>query len=409
MTPKDETSTEQDPGDARPVRRRRSLGSFFLRGVVTVLPVVLTIAILVLVFNFATQYVTQPINRTIYWALDSNGIGWRVLDWMEIDPYALEYLDAEKLPTSPDLARVASEQPAGFESTEFRTQLATWRDANEGFVRDFDTLAIDRAALRDEIRGHVPPLLAIAASLLLVLLLGRVASGFVGRRVISLVDRALNHIPGVRSVYPYSKQFTEFVFGESKLEFDTVVSVPYPSKGLWSIGFVTNHAPKTVCRETRKDMVAVFVPSSPMPFTGYTIFVEASRLIPLPISVDEALRMTVSGGVLIPPQEQFEGDFRDALSWPLRKDPEDEVDANPPPVDEAEVPGLVDGVRTESVDGDEATAHEEEPSAESARDEDDDERDADASSAELDGRDQEDDEAAPVRPRDERGERPRRR
>ena len=66
--------------------------------------------------------------------------------------------------------------------------------------------------------------------------------------------------------------------------------------------------------ETGLNLVAVFVPSSPMPMTGYTIFVEANRLIPLPISVDEALRVTVSGGVLIPPGEAApEGEDDDLL------------------------------------------------------------------------------------------------
>ena len=81
----------------------------------------------------------------------------------------------------------------------------------------------------------------------------------------------------------------------------TVVTLPYPSEGLWSIGFVTGGSLKTLRRETGKNLVSVFVPTSPVPMSGYTVFVEASRLIHVPITVEEAFRTVVSAGVLIPP------------------------------------------------------------------------------------------------------------
>lgn len=309
--------------DPRSGKKKRSKpGGFFLRGIVTLLPVVLTVVIIVLVINFVRSYVTQPINNTIYWALESNGLGWRALRLVDVEPYNLEYLRTATLPVSPvDIKGLGERQ--GYDSDAFKQRLAEYRRNQQSFFRDFDRLAIDRDLLRVSVRGAVPPWVGLVLSLALVLWLGWLASGFVGRRIVVLLDRKLNRIPGVRSVYPYSKQFTEFVFGESKLEFDTVVAVPYPSEGLWSVGFVTNRALRDLREYTGKDMVAVFVPSSPMPMTGYTIFVEAKRLMPLPISVDEALRVTVSGGVLIPPSQAVEGtadDLRAALRLPARGD-----------------------------------------------------------------------------------------
>jgi hypothetical protein len=79
------------------------------------------------------------------------------------------------------------------------------------------------------------------------------------------------------------------------------VAVPYPSEGLWSIAFLTGSSFKSLREATGEELVTVFVPSSPMPMTGWTIHVRASRVVPLPISVDDAFAATVSGGVLVPP------------------------------------------------------------------------------------------------------------
>ena len=146
----------------------------------------------------------------------------------------------------------------------------------------------------------------VGVALLLLIALGYLASGFLGRRVVSWFDSILSQVPVVRSVYPYTKQFVEYFLSDSDLDFDTVVAAPYPGPGVWCIAFVTSPGMRTVHDALGGRYVSCFVPTSPMPATGYTVFIEASRLIPLPISVDEALRTTISAGVLIPPNEQVE-------------------------------------------------------------------------------------------------------
>ena len=117
----------------------------------------------------------------------------------------------------------------------------------------------------------------------------------------------MQQIPVVRSVYPYTKQLVEFFLTETEFEFDTVVAAPYPTDGVYSIAFVTSEGMKTINEALGgKRYVSMFVPTSPMPMTGYTVFIDAEKLIPLPISVDEALRVTISAGVLIPPHERVE-------------------------------------------------------------------------------------------------------
>lgn len=276
---------------------RDGLASFFFRGVVTLLPVVLTLVVFGLLFQMVNRYVTGPINAVIYWSLERNAVGWKALDALGIDPLSSDYLDPELLPL--ELRRLANNSSEGFTEA-----LSVYRHEHLGFLRDPFDLAIRADRLREDVKKRVHPLVGVVLSVLLVLWLGWVVGGFVGRRLMQHVDRTMTLIPVVKSVYPYSKQLVEFFFAKKKIEFDTVVAVPYPSEGFWALAFVTNGSMRTIDRVSGKELVCVFLPSSPMPMTGYTMFVEAERVIALPISVDEAIRTIMTGGVLIPPQER---------------------------------------------------------------------------------------------------------
>ncbi|MAF65004.1 MAG: hypothetical protein CMJ84_05000 [Planctomycetes bacterium] len=298
-----------DQPESRKQRRKRSAThraqrkkSFFLRGVVTVLPAVLTLFILVTVVQFAKSYVTTPINTVIYWCLEGNGLGWKVLRSVGIDPLSDEFLNPETLPVElrSQLDRTGLGSPA------FRNGLAALHEARSTALRDLDALAIHPEKLRDAVKGVVHPMIGVFFSLLLVLTAGYLASGFFGRRMISGIDRAMQQVPVIRSVYPYAKQLVEFFLSDTEMEFDTVVAAPYPSEGVWAIAFVTSEGLKSVHEHLGGRYVSCFVPTSPMPMTGFTVFIEARRLIPLPISVEEALRTTVSAGGLIPTSEMID-------------------------------------------------------------------------------------------------------
>ena len=271
----------------------------FLRGLATLLPVFLTIFVFVTVINFAKTYVVGPINDVIYWSLEANGLGWRVLGELDVDPLDAEYLALDELP--PELHAVGISH--GYASPAFYRAVRQTREEELGFFRDLEALFVDPEKLRDAVQEEVHPLVGLGASLLLVLWIGVLVGGFVGRRLVARVEGALGTLPGIRSVYPYSKRFVEFFFSDDQMEFETVVALPYPAEGTWSLGFVTNRSMKSLREATGEDLVTVFVPSSPMPMTGWTIQIAASRLVPIPISVDDALRISVSGGVLVPPSE----------------------------------------------------------------------------------------------------------
>jgi uncharacterized membrane protein len=292
-----------------PHRTRHPAQKFFLRGLLTLLPVVFTVFILVTAWGFVTRYVTGPVNSVLYWGLERNALGWEALRAIGVEPYDEALLDPQALP----LELQDRLRELGSTDADFRAELAAWRDAREGFLRRPADLAIHGGRLRRDVSARVPSVIGLLLSVLLVLSLGSLAGGYLGARLLARAESALHVIPVVRSIYPYTKQLVDFFLAESKLEFDTVVALPYPRSGLWSLGFITSSGLRTLREHSGRNVVSVFVPSSPMPMTGYTIFAPAEDLIPMPFTVDEALRVIVSGGVLTPPQEAVAEDARAAL------------------------------------------------------------------------------------------------
>ncbi|MFT5049579.1 MAG: putative membrane protein [Chlamydiales bacterium] len=278
-------------------RKARTRKSFFMRGMAVLLPTVMTIVIVASVLQFVSTYLTSPVNRSIYGFLECNGFGWNLLSLMEIDPYAREFVDESLLPV--ELVDMRDEM-GGMGSMEFGAALQTYRDEQQTFLRDHGALLIDSERLREATQAQVPPILGVLISAMVVLTMGYLASGFLGRRLIAGVDRAFSTIPVVRSVYPYSKQVVDFFMSDNEIEFDTVVAAPYPSKDVWAVGFVTGTGLRGLNEALDGALVSVFIPTSPMPMTGFTVYIESDRLIPLDMTVEEALRVTVSAGVLVP-------------------------------------------------------------------------------------------------------------
>lgn len=293
-------SRDRSKQDRPPPKKRNRLQAFFVRGLITVLPVIFTVFILLAAFRFVDGYVTGPVNTAIYWSLEENGAGWKLLELLGIDPHSEVFL-AEQFPRRLEerlaARRLTSDDPGYLEL------IAEWRRESEGFLKDLEELAIDRVALHTAVARRIPPVVGLIVSVLLVLTLGSFAGGLLGRTLLARGDSILARVPLVRSIYPYAKQLVDFFLAERSFDFDTAVAVPYPRKGVYSLGFVTSSSFETLRRATGKNLITVFVPSSPMPMTGYAVFVPVEEVIPLPITVDEAIRTIVSGGVLIPPQE----------------------------------------------------------------------------------------------------------
>lgn len=151
--------------------------------------------------------------------------------------------------------------------------------------------------------AFVGDLLAVVIVLGGALSVGALAGSFIGRKVIQAVEHFLLKVPFIKVIYPYVKQVTDFILSEKKVTFRKVVAVPYPRVGIYSLGFVTGQGWRTINELAGDALVQVFIPNSPMPATGYVIFVRRSEIVDLDITVDEALRFTISGGVIVPPRE----------------------------------------------------------------------------------------------------------
>ena len=143
-------------------------------------------------------------------------------------------------------------------------------------------------------------LLGFAIAVIFVYFLGYFLASFVGKRAWAMAERLIGRVPLIRPVYANIKQVTDFLFSDRKVEFSGVVAVEYPRKGLWSVGLATGPPLDIIQRSAGVDMVTVFIPSSPTPITGYVITVPRTDIIELGMSIDEALRFTISGGVLKP-------------------------------------------------------------------------------------------------------------
>jgi uncharacterized membrane protein len=150
---------------------------------------------------------------------------------------------------------------------------------------------------------YIPEGLISAAGVILaivfVFFLGMALASLIGRRTWTFVEARFVSLPLIRSVYPSVKQITDFLFAEKKFSFRQVVALEYPRKGIWSLAFITGKAFSPLPEMTGKEMVTVFVPSSPTPFTGYCVQVAREELVDIDISVDAAIRYVVSGGVLM--------------------------------------------------------------------------------------------------------------
>lgn len=168
----------------------------------------------------------------------------------------------------------------------------------------------------------------------IVLLLGCVVATLVGRRTFRFIEDSLVKLPFVKIIYSSFKQVTDFFLSETRLKYNKVVALEYPRRGMYSIGFVTGDGMRTINKGGGRSYINVFIPSSPTPMTGYVVFISPKEVIPLPITVDEAIRFTMSGGVIVPPA-QLVSDHYEVLA----DEPKERGDTKEPRVDKPEERG----------------------------------------------------------------------
>jgi uncharacterized membrane protein len=166
------------------------------------------------------------------------------------------------------------------------------------------------------------PGLGLLVTLAFLTLIGMLTAGFAGRSLIRLGERLLSRMPVVRSVYGTLKQIFETVLAESSRSFREVVLIEYPRRGIGAIGFVTGPTRGEIQNKADDELVNVFLPTTPNPTSGFLLFVPKRDLIPLDMTIEEGMKMVISGGIVAP---SMAGGAPDAVP---------ERDGNETPVDD---------------------------------------------------------------------------
>jgi len=163
------------------------------------------------------------------------------------------------------------------------------------------TLAVVPARyLPEELLGFHIPGLGVILTFVVLFITGMLAANFVGRYVVGGWESLLDRIPVVRSIYSAAKNFAEIVFSDSSESFKKVLLIEYPRKGLYSIAFQTSSDLGEVQGRTGEDVICCFVPTTPNPTSGVVIMVPRKDVIILDMDIDEALKMVISLGVVVP-------------------------------------------------------------------------------------------------------------
>jgi len=159
--------------------------------------------------------------------------------------------------------------------------------------------------------GFSVPGFGLILAIGVLILTGMLAANLLGRQLVKLWEGILSRIPIVRNIYNAVKQISSTVLTSQGKSFRKVVLAEYPRKGIWSIGFLTNENVALDCRDLQAEMVAVFLPTTPNPTSGFILMFAKDDLIELDMSVEEGFKFIISIGVVVP-----EGPIKDSLLTP---------------------------------------------------------------------------------------------
>lgn len=156
-----------------------------------------------------------------------------------------------------------------------------------------------------KLSGRRIPGAGLFVGLILTVIMGFLTRGWLTRRIMKWAEGTANRLPLIRPLYGTIKQLTDALLsGSDKSMFKKVVLLEYPKVGIWSVGFVTStdigHTGKEIQAKTGKKLISVFMVSTPNPTTGWLVLVPEEDAVELDISVEEALKLVISGGYIKP-------------------------------------------------------------------------------------------------------------
>jgi uncharacterized membrane protein len=152
----------------------------------------------------------------------------------------------------------------------------------------------------ETVLGFRIPGLGAVLALIVLFLTGVLAANLLGRQLVSWYESVLERIPLVRSVYGGVKNFTSVVLAPSGSSFKKVFLIQYPRQGVYRIALQTSEAVPEIRAVTNEEVVTLFVPTTPNVTSGFTVFIPRSEAIELTMSVEDALKLVLSLGVVVP-------------------------------------------------------------------------------------------------------------
>jgi uncharacterized membrane protein len=145
------------------------------------------------------------------------------------------------------------------------------------------------------------PGLGLILAVIVLTLVGALTAGYLGRLLLRISDHVVARMPVVRSVYSAVKQIFETVLASKSNTFREVVLTEWPRPGMWTMAFVTVHPEGEIRELVGPDAVAIYVPTTPNPTSGYLMYARRRDLVTLGMTVEEALKYIISGGIVAPP------------------------------------------------------------------------------------------------------------
>lgn len=148
--------------------------------------------------------------------------------------------------------------------------------------------------------GFSIPGIGFILGVLTVLIIGFVATKITNKRFFKAIEDWFLKLPVINQIYPAARQIVRSLFSRESQAFKKVVLVEYPSRGLWAIGFITNESFKEANEKAASELVHVFIATTPSPLTGYLALIPKKDVKYLDISVEEGIKLIVSGGIVKP-------------------------------------------------------------------------------------------------------------
>lgn len=282
------------------VTPKRTLDPFrraVVRGLAILLPPLLTIVIFLWVGNTVRSYLLEPMETQARRVLVN---------------YVADIRTSSEVGGAPDAHGEVVVGDTKFKEVDRGrfVPLAVYDDVNEKLgaepmpptAKGVYTRYYNQTLLQPEV--VIPVFLCLF--ILALYLLGKFLAAGVGRFFWNQLERIIHRVPLVRNVYSSVKQVTDFLFTDPDLEYTRVVAVEYPRKGIWTVAFVTGDGMNDVRTAAGEPIMTVLIPTSPMPFTGFTVTVKKSETVDLDITVDQAFQFVISCGVVVPPQQLAE-------------------------------------------------------------------------------------------------------